>query len=272
VRCSTYTVSNGWVLLTKSWPFGSFWCHLCGYLSGWAIFSDIMALNIIGISRCLNLRLKHKWMKWSANGLISVFLVIFSWIPGFILILKEPFGYITRWVCEVGTCDFSYDEVVGWYSYYSFVVVTIPALCVWYLVIWLTSRASKAALQRHGTFNGKSKKIRRLSVNIRSAKTTRKILLLLSATIIGNIYWIIQALGYLSRQEIFEEVDFKMKAYHPYNTIYEVQFALNFLIYAINNEEYRIAFTELKNYVFFGRKANATKKLTSMTNVTSITK
>lgn len=78
IRCSTYTFSNGFALLSRSWHFGSFWCKLCGYISGWAIYSDILALNIIGISRCMNLKIKHKWLKLTKTGIASTVLISFS--------------------------------------------------------------------------------------------------------------------------------------------------------------------------------------------------
>lgn len=235
IRCITYTFSNGYVLMAGTWPFGLFWCQLCGYLVIFTSVSDLTALNLVGLARCLNLMINTKWVNWTDRGIYSVLLIIMSWLPGMILVIPNLTGFSSGWCCIYGVCDATRDMNVPFRKWYiGFKCTSIFLLCVWYFIIWVAVKSSKNAVQKLGNPNNEMDK--------RNSKISRSILLLLLTTIGCHLYWAVDNL--FSVLEIYDPIEFPSN-YYVMNTIYESQFSLNFLIYAFKNDEYRRAYIVL---------------------------
>ena len=109
-RCCTFTFLNSCSLFAFEWPFGSFVCSITAYMSGLTYYLDIMALNLIALSRCLGVVMNFKWIELTEKRRNSLFLITLSWLLSILLIIPKWTGFNVQWSYRLGTCEFFYDN------------------------------------------------------------------------------------------------------------------------------------------------------------------
>lgn len=83
----------------------------------------------------------------------------------------------------------------------------------------------------------------------RNKKMTRTILMLLAMTIISNLALItLDLLTRILPEDLIGKIE-SPTLYHITNAIYASQFGLNFVIYALKNDQFRKAYKELGKYL-----------------------
>ena len=242
IHCLVFTLPNSYSLLSQKWPFGSFWCKFCGYVSGWSWYSAMIAVNLIGISRYLDLKMNRKWVQWSHKGMNSMIVILCSWIPGIILINPKITTFTSIWMCDVGTCDFAPLDETWWWIFNAVAITSILMMCICYLNILSLAKQSEKTLQKLGN-NGNI-------LGARNAKMTRAILLLILMSTFCNLPMLICAiLDVVQKTQHNSIMDDSPVMYHVMNIITESQFALNFLVYGLKHKKNRMAYAEFWKYL-----------------------
>ena len=153
VRSILYTFPTGCAMLVQKWPFGEFCCKLCGYASTLTLLAEVMAVNLIAISRCLDLSMKEKWMDWSHIRINSLILITFAWIPGILLVIPSITDYKVGWMCNYGACEWFYEDENWLWVYNIIIISSILIMIISYVVIWKTARTSSLSLKKLGSLS-----------------------------------------------------------------------------------------------------------------------
>lgn len=165
-------------------------------------------------------------------------LILFSWLPCIILVIPSVMDNFTGWDCKIGTCGFwSKDARFIWF-HNGFILASILTMIVGYVIIWSKARQSTNYLQKLGNNNS--------YLHFRNGKMIRSILLLILMTGFCNATTLLQTL--LDYLWIFGFTR-SPALYYLLLNIYQSQFALNFLIYAFKNDQYRKAYLEFWKYL-----------------------
>ena len=237
-HCVTYTLATSISMIMQAWHLGTTWCIVTGASSMITYYLELISLNLIGISRCVLIKTKN--ILWFKYAYLLATLVVILWIPCFMLLFPSFTGIMFGWFCYAGACDF-YIPIDKPHAiiFNVFTITAIVLMCASYSVIWLEVRKSRntVRLHCHGTLNKDSK----------NDKMTRIIVSLLLLSIICN-------LPAITFHLVLSKLSNNIYVYHILNMLYETQFAMNFFIYVLTNDNYRNAYKSVWNQLTFKRR------------------
>ena len=282
MHCVLMAIPRGLMYLNKSSLFGIHGCRIIMY-SGMSIFvSDMLALALVALSRCLDTVLRVKWTDFCSKRRNVLMLFTICWIIGLmvipVMLLIHSHGIEMAWNCETGGCGFirncrkledsihlstsmpkklnEYVDNTGkcsvkmeiWRKVYIFIfVVPVTALmviiCSYSIIFIKVCQSKRNFSDEKRTFNILKK---------RQMKMIRTTLILI---LLNVIFWImaftIIALRYDKKlSDSWKPMNTKEYiAYSIFVNVFEMQYALNFFVYIYRSPQYRSAFYDIYKIV-----------------------
>ena len=236
IHCLLFTLPNCYALFTQHWPFGTICCRITGVAWQITIILEVMGLNIISISRCLDLNKKQLWNTCTQKR-IKVFLVlVLVWLPGVLSLIPSVKGSDAGWDCRVGQCANWYYSVSDTLYFLIINIISMLTIIICYLLIWRKAHQSTVSITTLGNIN--------IDLQNRESKLTKMILLLVFVSGMCNLILVV-FIGSLAISSLSAEITI----YFVTVSVYESQFALNFFIYALKNDDYRKAYRDYWRYL-----------------------
>ena len=228
--CIFFLLPNGFSLLMNKWIFGEFICSLSFYASCIVWHSEILALSLIAISRCLDLKFKEKWDKWNEKTIPAFILIITTWAPG--ILFSMPFtGFHGGWSCNFSVCDYVRDKEVWRWIGKGNLILGISLMVICYIIIWWEAKKSVENVGMSGNINSFLKD--------RNKKMTTTISRLLVMTVLCFLPW------FIIDEDSIDSMEYVKIIYYIIEILYGSQVVLNFILYAMTNDQYRSAYKAL---------------------------
>ena len=232
--CIFFLLPNGISLLMNKWLFGELMCSLSFYASCIVWHSEILALSLIAISRCLDLKFKERWDKWSEKMIPGLILIVTTWIPG--ILFSMPFtGFHGGWSYKFCMCDYVRDKKIWRWIGKANLVIGICVMGVCYIIIWWEAKKSVENVGISGNLNSFLKD--------RNKKMTNTISRLLVMSVVCFLPW------FIINEESIDSMEYVKVIYYIIEILYGSQVALNFILYVMTNDQYRLAYKSLWDYV-----------------------
>jgi len=203
--------------------------------------------------------MKSKWLGWTDKGINSILLILLTCIPCIILVIPNVTGLEVGWMCIIGTCDAHYKKSGFSWVYNGFVLVATITMWVNYIIIWREAKKSSRNLERTGSTNSTKSLLER-----RNRKMTQTILLLTLVCGCCNMASVINVILNMVIMPLIDPNYYEPPAcFYIVSSIFEAQFGLNFLIYALKNDQYRSAYIEFWKFATNRNKSIEVQKRSS---------
>ena len=261
----TLTMPLSYELIAMKWPFGEIVCRLKVMLVIMISIVEVQSIALVSISRYLDLTKNNLWRNWTNNKLglpailltpwlLSSIILFLPWIPS----MEVDF----TWNCSAGGCGVISDctrsncnesvstgvvFITGYILFLNFFSVIVSGML--YFLLTSVVKSTSKYLKENAAKCGKSLANIASKIDERESKMTRTILILIGVHIVCNIPMVlIQVLPNGEQSySIGRQKDGAMILWHVVMIIWIFQFCVNFFIYAGSNEQYQMAYSDLKN-------------------------
>ena len=242
-------------LIAMRWPFGKAFCSLKVICAATISLVEVQTIALIAISRYLDLTKSSLWRRWTESNvgltvsflipwILSLIVTVLPWVPS----MEIAF----TWNCFGGGCgavstsndDGSESPGVKFVSIYMFLftLFSVFVVGIFYYLLRKDVKTSTKYLKEN------VEKCETTSANVaskiddRELKMTRTILMLTGVHAICNIPMVVFQMIPFGPQE-----NTSMIVWHLIMIIWTCQFSVNFFIYAGSNEQYQMAYLDLRN-------------------------
>ena len=272
-QCAAYLLPQAVLFLSQKSPFGQHGCKSIIIGGQTTLGLDMLGLALVALSRCFNMTCKTKWDQFCDKRRNIGILFAIVWLPNLLfpgfLEYMESHGTEPGWNCKYGacayvqSCELSGNDLVrigkpetscsvgsisiwGLMDFYKIVIPTFSfvTIVISYVLIWFKVHQSKNSL------SNPENNVTHL--NNREIRMTLTILILI---VLNFVCWIQYTLFHIivsyhspkSRNASEKDNSSSEKDYILYAillSIFETQYASNFVIYVARSEQYRNAFID----------------------------
>ena len=261
----TLAMPLSYELIAMKWPFGEILCRLKVMLAIMISITEVQSISLVAISRYLDLKKSKLWKNWTNNKLSLLTILLTPWLLSSIILFLPWIPSMEvdfTWNCSAGGCGVISDcssfncnasisagalFITGYILFLNIFSVVVSG--IFYFLLTSVAKSTSKYLKENVSKCGKSLANIASKIDKRESKMTRTILILIGVHVVCNIPMVlIQVLGNsVQSSSIGRREDGTIILWHVVMIIWILQFSVNFFIYAGSNEQYQMAYTDLKN-------------------------